>query len=268
MRKDILIYISIFLFCLTVMAVFLIKSYVRTDSYQPIYVDTLSVSVPQNIDPEPVRPNTVQTPQRRSFLDTDDQSQRSFIDRQSPSNVYEDETEQQFTSLVEQLRALFAGETEPPEEEEIEEIYVMSREEELQIIINSMTTQLDSLKLAINTFSRENEKLQREIRNRDDEINVLAYLIASLRDNIARMENEIIRLNTIEEPEIIPEIDYRQLGRVLNNMEINRVAQILQSLPPETAINVLKTMNARRMGQVMSALPPRVANQYSEMLLQ
>jgi len=284
MEKDYLMYLIIFLVCVLITGSVLFLTYTNRPVESDI-MDTLLVELSEDFDidnfdyfeyePEPVQQETP----RRSFLDRPEAERRTFLNRTGPTQQLSD-NEEHFMSLVEQIRALF-GTPEVEEEEEEEEIEEEEEEEIdlgptieeiLEMKITTMTAQIDSLVTTVNYFVRNNYRLQQNLVHKNEEIKDLNQRIVSLRETILWLENEIEFLNTpieIEVEDIIEEIepDYRQLARIYNNMDPSRVAQILQTFPPETAVNILMAMNQRNRGRVMSALPPRVVSQYSEIIL-
>ncbi|MCL2064532.1 MAG: hypothetical protein FWG98_09195 [Candidatus Cloacimonetes bacterium] len=283
MNKEAMIYLVIFLLSLLITGSLLMYSYMKNSRSSDV-VDTLLVEIPENIPYEQDISESQQEETRRTFVDQEEDDRRTFLNRQGETSQQGLRPhEQEYVSLVEQLRALFGGgmieeEEEEEEEEEIieeieEEIELHpTREEILEVTISSMALHLESQRMLMSRYRRENERLREALLSRDDEIIALNYLMETLRETISGLQNEIIVLSTPveieEEIEIdITEPDYRQLARIFNNMDASRVAQILQTLPPETAINVLRAMNQRRIPLVMAALPPRVATQYSQLLL-
>ena len=272
-----MMYLVIFLISILTTGILLFFSYVKNSQTSDI-VDTLLVAIPADI---PFEEDTVEMQEidvHRTFVNDIEEGRKTFLDRASGSQQQRGlaQHEQEYVSLVEQLRALFGDGTVPEEEEEeiieeiIEEEIVRhpSREEILEIANSTLSAQLDTNRLLIQNYRRENERLRENLLARNDEIDALNYLIASLRETIVYLDNQILMLETPEEIEIeVIEPDYRQLARIFNNMDASRVAQILQTLPPETAVNVLRSMNQRRISQVMAALPPRIATQYSQLIM-
>jgi len=281
MSKEALIYVVIFLICLLIGGSLLVTSYIK-NIQASIATDTLKDDIPEVLPAIPLEPETEVEEQleesQSSFLETTstDNRTRTFLNRAEPEreNALQ-QHEQQYLDLVRQLRMLF-GEADTEEETEDELEIGLTREEEMEITIASMNAQIDSLMIVIHSFIHENERLKKDLAQRDEEIKNLRQLnenltliISNLRQEIYILQNPII----VEEEEPIEEIleiiepDYRLIARIFNNMDANRVAQILQTLPPETSANILKTMNQRRIAQVMAALPPRVATQYAELLI-
>lgn len=236
MKKDVFVYLIIFIISFGVTAGFLYFVSQKKINASP----TDSTAVKSTVN------NTVQKVQEK-MTDTI---------KAAADTANQDQGE--FKSFVSQLKSLYTDTKKPKTEKELEKI-----QKNVDSLLTVMNKKIDSLRTLNKKYEKQIDNLHRELASDDAIIRKQSEQIKGMDANYKNKIDAINKENAAKEKHQ-EETNVKELAKIYNKMDAKKVAGILQNMPSEKAIQILRFMSPKKTAQILSALPPAVATSYSQ----
>ncbi len=170
------------------------------------------------------------------------------------------QVESEFQSFVTQLKNLYSTTKKPKTEKELENI-----QRNVDSLLVILKTKVDSLSEKDRKNQKKIAELQKELSIND---NIIRKQIAEIKsinneNKKKREEDHQAELNKQKEKD---DTSLRELAKIYNKMDAKKVAEILKNMPVERATAILKRLNQKKIAQILAVLPPAIATSYSSKL--